>query len=111
MVLPSRARALDREPEGIGVDVRTREAQRMRAFGRIIVEALTLAGLMALPATAQGPDCIVIDDFSTGTVGQFPTEWKARKDEGREVYVVLEEGGNRFMRAVSKGLGIQAARA
>ena len=70
MVLPSRARALDREPEGIGVDVRTREAQRMRAFGRIIVEALMLAGLMALPATAQGPDCIVIDDFSTGTVGQ-----------------------------------------
>jgi hypothetical protein len=111
MALPSRARALDREPEGIGVDVRTREAQRMRAFGRIIVEALTLAGLMALPATAQGPDCIVIDDFSTGTVGQFPAEWKARKDEGREVYVVLEEGGNRFLRAVSKGLGIQAARA
>jgi hypothetical protein len=83
----------------------------MRALGRILVGALTLAGLMALPATAQGPDCIVIDDFSAATVGQFPAEWKARKDEGREVYSVQEEGGRRFLRAASRGLGIQAGRA
>jgi hypothetical protein len=98
-----KAKASDRRPH--------EEAERMRAFGRIVVGALTLAALMALPATAQGPDCIVIDDFSKSTVGQFPTEWKARKDEGRQVYVVQDEGGTRFLRAVSKGLGIQAARA
>jgi hypothetical protein len=82
----------------------------MRRFGRVTVGAITLAGLMVLPATAQGPDCIVIDDFSAGTVGQFPAEWKPRKDEGREVYTIQEEGGRRFLRAVSKGLGIQAGR-
>jgi hypothetical protein len=96
------ATAADRRPH--------EEAERMRAFGRIVVGALTLAALMALPATAQGPDCIVIDDFSKSTVGQFPAEWKARTDEGLGVYAVQEEGGTRFLRAVSKGLGIQAAR-
>jgi hypothetical protein len=82
----------------------------MRARGRLIAGALTLACLTAWPATAQSPDCIVIDDFSTGTVGQFPPEWKPRKDEGKEVYSIQQEGGRRFMRAVSRGLGIQAGR-
>ncbi len=83
----------------------------MRALSRFTAGAIALAGAMALPATAQGPDCIVIDDFSGGTAGQFPAEWKPRKDEGKEVYAVQEEGGMRFLRAVSKGLGIQAGRA
>ncbi len=83
----------------------------MRVLGRVTAGAIVLAGVMALPATAQGPDCIVIDDFAAATVGQFPAEWKPRKDEGKEVYTVQEEGGRRFLRAVSKGLGIQAGRA
>jgi len=74
------------------------------------VAAITLAGLLALPAAAQGPDCVVIDDFSAGPVGQFPAEWKPRKDEGKEVYTVQEEGGQRFLRAVARGQGIQAGR-
>jgi hypothetical protein len=82
----------------------------MRALGRVTAGAIVLAGVMALPATAQGPDCIVIDDFATAAVGQFPAEWKPRKDEGKEVYTVQEEGGRRFLRAVSRGLGIQAGR-
>jgi hypothetical protein len=32
----------------------------MRRLGRVTVSAITLAGLMVLPATAQGADCIVI---------------------------------------------------
>jgi hypothetical protein len=52
----------------------------------------------------------VIENFATGTVGQFPADWKPRKDEGKEVYTVQEEGGRRFLRAVSQGLGIQAGR-
>jgi hypothetical protein len=83
----------------------------MRTLGRITAGAVALAGLLVLPATAQGPDCIVIDDFASGVVGQFPAEWKPRKDEGKEVYAVQEEGGQRFLRAVSRGLGIQAGRA
>jgi DUF3047 family protein len=83
----------------------------MRALGRLTAGTIALAGVMALPVTAQGPDCMVIDDFTAGTVGQFPAEWKPRKDEGKEVYAVQEEGGRRFLHAVSRGLGIQAARA
>lgn len=82
----------------------------MRALGRVIVGAIALAGATALPAPAQSPDCIVIDDFSAGAVGQFPAEWKPRKDEGRDVYAIQEEAGRRFLRAVAKGLGIQAGR-
>lgn len=83
----------------------------MRTLGRLTAGALALGGLVALPATAQGPDCIVIENFAAGTIGQFPAEWKPRKDEGKEVYAVQEEGGQRFLRAVARGLGVQAARA
>jgi hypothetical protein len=83
----------------------------MRTLGRLTAGALALGGLVALPATAQGPDCIVIENFAAGTIGQFPAEWKPRKDEGKEVYAVQEEGGRRFLRAVARGLGVQAARA
>ena len=52
----------------------------------------------------------MIDDFSRAAVGQFPAGWKARKDDGKSVYVVQDEGGKRFLRASAKGLGIQAGR-
>ena len=44
----------------------------MRALDPTIVAAISLAGLLALPAAAQDPDCVVIEDFSAGPVGQFP---------------------------------------
>ena len=77
---------------------------------------LVLAALLAAPALpapdvarAQG-DCVTLDDFKKSTVGEFPAEWKPRKDSGRDVYKIGEEGGLRFLRAISKGLGIQAGR-
>jgi hypothetical protein len=75
---------------------------RSLAFAALVV-------LLAAPA-ARAEDCIVLDDFSRAKVGEFPTDWKPRKDSGRGVYTVREEGGRRFLRAVSEGLGIQAAR-
>jgi Protein of unknown function (DUF3047) len=54
-------------------------------------------------------DCVTIADFAGNTVGAFPSDWKVRKDEGKSVYTVQEEGGRRFLHAASKGLGIQAA--
>jgi Protein of unknown function (DUF3047) len=78
----------------------------------ILLALLLAAGLTfaqaALPAAST--DCIVLDDFSTAKVGEFPPGWEARKEEGKEVYRVREEGGRRFLQAVSKGLGIQAGR-
>jgi hypothetical protein len=59
---------------------------------------------------AQAPECITIADFSANRVGEFPGDWRARKDEGKGVYSVREEGGRRFLAAASRGLGIQAAK-
>jgi hypothetical protein len=83
----------------------------MPSIRRIAAAAcLAGAGLLSGPAGAQAPECVVIDDFSAGTVGQLPAGWKPRKDEGKDVYSLQEEGGVRFLRAVSRGLGIQAGR-
>jgi hypothetical protein len=78
--------------------------------GSVAGVLLACAALGAAAASAQGPECIVIDDFSRARLGAFPTDWKPRKDSGLSLYSVLEENGLRFLRAVSRGHGIQAAR-
>jgi hypothetical protein len=85
-------------------------------MARTLVTGLALMGLglgLGLsPAMAQPPaggDCVVLEDFSRGRPGEFPPDWKPRKDAGREVYRLQEEHG-RFLRALSRGLGIQAGR-
>jgi hypothetical protein len=88
-----------------------------RGMGRVgvlvVIVLVLVPGL--LPAASQPPrgaraDCITLDDFRTAAVGAFPREWEARKDAGREVYTVAEAPGLRFLRAVSRGLGVQAGR-
>ena len=71
---------------------------------------LLLVALLALPAAASAEDCVTIDNFAKGKVGEFPPDWKPRKDSGREVYAIQEMDGLRFLHAVAKGLGIQAAK-
>ena len=73
----------------------------------IVLAALVLA---VFPPAALALDCVLIDDFSKGKVGEFPPGWKLRKDSGRGVYSIREEDGRRFLHADSKGLGIQAAK-
>lgn len=87
----------------------------MRPPAALLVAALLGAGV--LPASAQQtpvitapPDCLTIENFVKAKVGEFPADWKPRKDAGRGVYKVVEEPGLRFLSAASKGLGIQAAR-
>jgi hypothetical protein len=77
-----------------------------RAFALV---AATLLLVLPPVVSAQG-DCVTLDDFKKAKVGEFPTDWKARKDAGQKVYTVAEENGLRFLRAVSQGLGIQAGR-
>ena len=79
-----------------------------RALGLVMAAFLLLPALPPL-VSAHG-DCITLEDFKKSRVGEFPVDWKARKDTGRQIYKVAEEGGVRFLRAVSKGLGIQAGR-
>jgi hypothetical protein len=76
---------------------------------------LVLAGMLAALAVASGTAssqdaCMALEDFAKAKVGEFPADWKPRKDAGREVYAVREESGLRFLRAVARGTGIQAAR-
>ncbi len=83
-----------------------------RVRGLVILSLLVAAALMAARAAQPAPaDCIVLDDFSASKIGEFPVGWEVRKDEGKDVYRVREEGGRRFLAATSKGLGIQAGRA
>ena len=73
-----------------------------------LVIVLLAAALLAEPADAE--QCVTVENFSKGKVGQFPSDWKLRKDDGREVYSIREMDGLRFLHAIAKGLGIQAAR-
>ena len=72
--------------------------------------AAVLCLVAALGARAAAEECIVIDDFAKAKVGEFPADWKVRKDAGKNIYVVQEEAGVRFLHAHAKGHGIQAAR-
>jgi hypothetical protein len=83
---------------------------RVRAL--VVLALLLAAGLAFAQAAQPAPTdgCIVLEDFSRSRVGAFPEGWQARKDEGAAVYTVQEAGGRRFLRAVARGLGIQAAR-
>jgi len=73
-----------------------------------LAQALLAVVFLVTPAAAQ--DCITVENFSKGEIGAFPSDWKPRKDAGREVYSIQEMDGLRFLRAIAKGLGIQAAK-
>src|SRR5436853_2947661 len=84
---------------------------------RHFVIGVLLALAVALPLTFVAPptvpaegDCRTIEDFSHAQIGEFPTEWKARKETGKAVYTVQEEDSKRCLHAVSRKLGIQEAR-
>ena len=93
--------------------VRSGEPRASRGSSRrlaAIVTATLLLPIALTPRVAAQPDCITVDDFGKSKVGQFPSDWKPRKDAGKDVYMVMEERGLRFLHAASKGLGIQAAK-
>jgi len=74
----------------------------------IVLLGLALSGAGA--GAAKGAECVALEDFSRGSVGEFPPDWKPRKEEGRSVYSIQEEGGLRFLRAAATRLGVQAGR-
>ena len=74
----------------------------------LIATCLVLAALPGRP-DAQS-DCRPIEDFSKAKVGELPPDWKLRKDSAKDVYRVAEESGIKFLHAVAKGLGVQAAK-
>ena len=71
---------------------------------------VAVALVLGIAGVAGAEECIVLEDFAKGRVGEFPAGWRARKEEGRGVYSIQEQGGRRFLHAFSRGLGIQAAK-
>jgi hypothetical protein len=68
-----------------------------RALILLLVVSLSGAGV----GSAPGAECVALDDFSRGAIGEFPPDWKPRKDAGRPVYSIQEEAGQRFLHAAA----------
>jgi hypothetical protein len=82
-----------------------------RALSR--VKRMLLAALVAFGAlggSAAAEECVTIEDFAKGTVGEFPPDWKPRKESGRPVYSIQQASSLRYLHALAKSIGIQAAK-
>ena len=77
---------------------------------RALILLLGLGLVLSAGRPAGAAECVAIENFTSAKVGEFPPDWKPRKEAGRAVYFVQEEPGLRFLRAVSRGLGVQAAK-
>jgi hypothetical protein len=77
---------------------------------RALIVLVFLLLTLVCPRPAGAQECVIVEDFSKGTIGELPPGWKLRKDSGRGVYSLREEGGLRFLHATARGIGIQAAK-
>jgi hypothetical protein len=80
-----------------------------RSLIALLLSALPLASAIA-PRVTSAAECVALEDFSGGRTGEFPPDWKPRKESGRPVYTIQEDGGFRFLHAAARRLGIQAGR-
>ncbi len=72
--------------------------------------ALVLLALLACAGPAVAQECVSVEDFSKGKIGEFPPDWKPRKESGRAVYSIREANGLRYLQALARGIGVQAGR-
>jgi hypothetical protein len=87
----------------------TLESGQPARWRLVIVFAVSWVAMVLL-ASPLGADaqCVTLADFSADSPGGFPRGWRVPRDDGYGVYRVVEEGGARFLRAVSRGVGTQA---
>jgi hypothetical protein len=71
---------------------------------------LAILAVLAIPPVRAQDQCVVVDDFSRGGVGTFPEGWRARKDSGKEMYKVADEGGRRFLHADVNNAAVQVGK-
>jgi hypothetical protein len=82
-----------------------------RFAGRLQFLTVATGALFAAATISLGAEeCVVLEDFSSSTVNQFPKNWTPREEAGKTVYTVLKEGGMMFVRAKSAATGIEAGR-
>jgi hypothetical protein len=74
------------------------------------VLSVSIPLVLSPPVSVRAQECVALEDFSAGKVGELPPGWKLRADEGRGVYSIQEAGGRRYLHAASQGIGIQAAK-
>jgi Protein of unknown function (DUF3047) len=87
---------------------RSDSGSRVSRLAFVLLVSIPL--VLSPPVSVRAQECIALEDFSAGKVGELPPGWKLRADEGRGVYTIREEGGRRYLHAVSQGIGIQAAK-
>src|SRR5206468_8974677 len=61
-----------------------------------LIAATVLTVVALLTNAAAQPDCKTIEDFSKAKVGEFPADWKPRKDSGKDAYRVIDRKGTRL---------------
>jgi hypothetical protein len=81
----------------------------VRSIAVVGLVGAIVIGDPSIPLRAD-EQCVVVEDFSKGLVGEFPPDWKARKDSAKTVYTVAADGGRRVLHADAKDLGVQAAK-
>jgi len=74
-----------------------------------------LLALLVLPSPVPdiaeaGEHRTLLEDFTRSKPGEFPRSWKARDARGRPNHRVLEEDGNRFLRADVKADSVHVYR-
>lgn len=59
-------------------------------------------------AELMDADRVIIDDFESSPSGRFPAGWKwlPRDEDKEKLYVVVEENGNRYLKAKDRGASV-----
>ena len=70
-----------------------------------------LFGALSLALVLSGDEWVhaftVLENFEEYGANSFPSKWRSRSDEGRNVYRIDTENGNRFLRADADKQGVQ----
>jgi hypothetical protein len=82
----------------------------MRAGIYVAVVVLAVTACDSPGVARAAGECVLIEDFAKGRLGEFPPDWRPRQESGRAVYSIREQDGLRFLHAAARGIGIQAAK-
>lgn len=71
--------------------------------------AIFLLMLVCLLNPSRLAATTLLENFEHYGDGTYPTKWRAKSNDGRKIYRIASEEGNRFLRAHSSNQGVQIA--